>query len=297
MSGQPRTKLALVPENAVVTVPEPGVYPGVPWATYHAWDACSSSRLSRLARSPAHLRAYLDGLTDDETAAKTSGRLLHTAVLEPERFRGSVVRGPEGDGRTKAVRDGRAALETAGKTVVAPTTYDRIVRMRERLLTHPTVRQLVERAFSPTELSIVWDADGLVCKARFDLPVPSLGVILDIKTARDARPSEFEKAVHNYGYARQAAHYLDGAAVHWPETFDLFVFVVVESEPPHEVAVYELDARALELARAELDTLRARYRTCIETGEWPGYDTEVTRIGLPAWAEAHMNGNGRSAVV
>lgn len=288
--------VALVRESAVVTVPEPGVYPGVSFDEYHAWDACSASWLSRLARSPAHLRAYLDGLVDDETAAKTSGRLLHSAVLEPERFRASVARGPQGDGRTKAVRDARASLEAAGKTVVPPAEYDRIVAMRERLLSQPTVRQLIERAFSPTELSIVWAADGITCKARLDLPVPSLGALLDIKTARDARPSEFEKAIHNYGYARQASHYLDGAAAHWPDTFDVFVFVVVENEPPHEVVVYELDARALELARAELDTLRARYRTCIEMGEWPGYDPEVMRIGLPAWAEARMNGNGRTAV-
>lgn len=263
--------------------PEPGVYAGVPFDTYHAWDACSSSRLGRLARSPAHLRAYLDGQVDDETAAKTSGRLLHTAVLEPERFRTTVVRGPEGDGRTKAVRDARVALEAAGKTVVAPAEYNRIIAMRDRLLAHATVQQLLERAFSPTELSIVWDADGLLCKARLDLPIPSLGTILDIKTARDARPSEFAKAVFNFGYARQAAHYLNGTAVHWPATFDLFVYVVVESEPPHEVAVYELDADALELARREVDMLRARYRACIETGEWPGYDVDVQRIGLPAW--------------
>lgn len=135
--------LAIVRENVVATVPEPGVYPGVPWATYHAWDACSASRLSRLARSPRHLRAHLGGQVDDETAAKTSGRLLHIAVLEPERFHATVARGPEGDGRTRAVRDARAALEAGGKTVVAAAEYDRITAMRDQLLEHPTVRRAV----------------------------------------------------------------------------------------------------------------------------------------------------------
>ena len=51
--------------------PEPGIYPGVPMDEYLGWDCASNSRLRRLRRSPAHLKAYLDDVeakdgVDDE---------------------------------------------------------------------------------------------------------------------------------------------------------------------------------------------------------------------------------------
>jgi hypothetical protein len=95
--------IELVPEQEQAITPGIGLWPGVPYEQYAAWDACSSSRLSRLLRSPAHARAYIDGQIEDDTPAKAFGSAAHCAILEPDRFASAYVRAPEGDGRTKAV--------------------------------------------------------------------------------------------------------------------------------------------------------------------------------------------------
>lgn len=65
--------------------PEPGIYRNVPPEEYHKWHACSNSQISKLLKSPAHLKAYLEDDSDD-TSTQRLGRQVHAAALEPDRF-------------------------------------------------------------------------------------------------------------------------------------------------------------------------------------------------------------------
>ena len=66
--------------NSSIAPQSDGIYRGIPFADYLAWDAVSNSALSRFSRVPsaAHL--------PDDTAALAMGRALHCAILEPARF-------------------------------------------------------------------------------------------------------------------------------------------------------------------------------------------------------------------
>ena len=62
------------------------------------------------------------------------------------------------------------------------------------------------------------------------------------------------------------------------------MFIVVETEPPHEVGVYTIDAEDVEAADGHWRHALNLYKTHTATGQWPGYtDTEPQTLVLPAW--------------
>jgi hypothetical protein len=75
--------------------PEPGRYSGVPDTDYFAAPAVNASTLKHMGRSALHCKAQMTRSGDrPDTEAQKVGRLVHCAVLEPERFAADYVREP-----------------------------------------------------------------------------------------------------------------------------------------------------------------------------------------------------------
>ena len=277
----------------------------VPMAEYHAWDAASNSRLSLLARSPAHCRAAIDEPFAD-TEALAFGRAVHTAVLEPEEFsaryvtprrcygikrdrqrcsnKGSVLMtSGEWYCGTHATSD--ASYRDTAKEVLSSADWDACQSIRESIHGIPRAKDLIEH-LDATEVSLRWtdQETGVPCKARLDGYSEELGVIVDLKTTRDARPKESQKAIANYGYHRQGALYIEGAAFNGINARH-YVIIAVEKTRPYAAAIYRLTEGAIDQGADEIRVLLRRYAECLETGEWPGYGDDVTDIGLPEWAQ------------
>lgn len=275
-------------DNSVLT-PGPGVYPFVPMETYHRWAAASNSRLTKLDRSPAHLKAYLDEPPED-TKATAEGRAIHCAVLEPDAFPTRYVAGPEGDRRTTAVKDAWNDLlgQYGDGYVLRQDRYDACLKIRDALYMHPAIGTLIRRV-SARELSIRWDAatsagEPVACKARIDAVTDFAGgAILDLKSTRDAELRAFERAIFSYGYHRQGAFYLDAVAA-VAIAVEHYIIVAQEKEPPFAAAAYRLREDALEAGHAELQHLLDRYHECATTGVWPAYSDDVIDISLPPYA-------------
>lgn len=281
-------EMSLVPKGRL-PAPEPGVYPGTPMETYHAWDGASNSRLSKLRQSPAHLRAYLVA-PPEETAALRHGRAIHAAILEPDDFASRYVAAPEGlDRRTKAGKETwDGLLNRFGEgCVLKADEYAMCLAVRDSVHAHQSAGNLLVGP-GEIELSCTWkhaQVDGIGCKARFDRYTPMIagGAIVDIKTTRDASRREFEKAIFSLGYHRQGAFYLDGAKALGMHA-EHFVILAVEKEPPYAVAAYRLTEGAIEAGRDQLEVLLRRYGQCLATDTWPAYPDEVQDIALPPWA-------------
>jgi hypothetical protein len=115
--------------------------------------------------------------------------------------------------------------------------------------------------------------------------------IVDLKSSADASKAGFAKSAAEYGYHRQDVQYREGLAACLgcdPDEVD-FVFVVVESEPPHLVAHYRLEEIAdLAVAREQLRAARERFRDCSSSGTWPGYSEEIERLELPRYKRLNM---------
>lgn len=265
-----------------VATPEPGIHADVPMDEYHRWPGASKSRLWLMReRSPAHVRWAMDH-PPESTPAQAYGTAAHMAILEPSRFAEVYERLPDGDGRTKAVKDARAAIEEDGRIPLKPDDFDAIMAMRDVVLDHPKARRLLE---GDAERSLVWtDPDtGVLCKGRADLLSDRGPVIVDYKTTRDASPEAFERAIYIYGYYVQGAMYLDGASA-LGDSRDHFVIIAQEKGPPFCVGVYDLRPDALLKGADEYGSLLRQWARCVESGEWPGYGDRVVPIGIPEWA-------------
>lgn len=279
-------------EGAVVEAPRPGLYQATPFDEYASWEAVNHTILQGFSRTPAHVRYELDHGGKEPTRSLDIGWLVHLATLEPARFEAEIVVPPKVDRRTK---EGKAVWErfsaaNPGKRFVPAEDHGAVLAMRDALLAHPTAGEFL-KSRGVAELSVLWeDAEhAVLCKARIDRIgyVGEWPIVGDVKTARNASRRAFERAAYDYGYHVQAVHYLAGLHALVPteegRPFRRFVFFVVESEPPHCVAAYELDEASLAQAEQDRQRYLRTWRRCVESGQWPGYDAGLQLASLPSW--------------
>lgn len=246
---------------------------------YHAdRSAVSKSWLDRIDRSPAHLRAYLDGHSKD-TPTLILGRLVHSAVLEPDLLADQFVVPPNINRRTKVGKEEYAAFEkdNAHKTIITQDQFDLALAIRDSVYGNRAAKALLTDG--DPEATVVWrNAEtGELCKARADWLREN--VIVDVKTCQDARPDAFARSIANYRYDVQTSHYGEG--------FDLdrFVFIAVEKDPPYACAVYAADDLIRQRGKEARDRNLNTYAECKAKDEWPGYEEVITTIHLPRWAQ------------
>lgn len=244
----------------------------------------------RASRKRFYREYILNDLKREPTDAMQFGILLHMAVLEPERFASQVVVAPKVDRRTKA---GKAdwesfVAESNGKHVADAEDLDRIRAMTAEIYTNPIAAWLL-RLGGVREVSMRWDCreTGLPLKCRLDFLSnrESDGfIVVDLKTTRNASPEAFAKSCFSFGYHRQAAHYTEGVRLLIGE-LPRFVFVAVGTEPPHEVAVYELDDAAIDLGNEQNTKIKRALSKCLDASDWTApHENRVNMLSLPRWA-------------
>lgn len=256
---------------------------------YHADSAIGKSDLVLAARSVLHYQSA-KAAPRRETPAMRIGSATHAAILEPEEYAARYAAMPPCDRRTKEGKALAAEFEAAnaGKTVISQDEAETIDRMRLSILAHPIARQLVSGGRA--EASVFWTdpATCLRCKCRPDYLLLDQHTVVDLKTTEDASTWPFARSCATYKYNAQQAWYMDGLQAEGLDV-DSFLFVAVEKEPPHAVAVYTIEPAAVEAGRAwcraALENL-AVYYDRVANGEEPyaGYPPVVAEISLPVWA-------------
>ena len=245
---------------------------------YHADPAISASQLKKVMQSPYHYwSAYLDPSRTPTiaTSAMKLGSLTHCCVLEPDQV--SARYGITSDRRSNAGKALAAEMEASGIEAVTAQEMEQALSMAAAVRSHPTAGLLL--ANGQAEQSFWWDdiATGLRCKCRPDWFDGEL--IVDLKTCVDASPAGFGKAVANFSYQIQAAHYLAGTLA------KRFIFVAVEKVYPFAVGVYELDQEALVHGSIARHNALQRIQDCRAIGEWGhGYTDGIQTLQLPGWA-------------
>ncbi len=251
---------------------------------YHASPAISKSGLDLIRKAPALYR-WRQANPTEQTPAMRLGTLTHTVVLEPQLFRESATVHPEGiDRRTSAGKLAWAEFEVQaeGKEIVTTEEMSKLCQIQQAVHNHPAAAKAL--AGSPIiEQSIFWDADGIACRCRPDAATEK-GVIVDLKTTRDASPEGFAKSIAQYRYHVQAAFYSDGYKAAFGEAPRGFVFIAVETEPPYLVAVYVASETMTSRGRIEYQTDLDTFRRCQDADTWPGYSDAPLTIDLPKWA-------------
>lgn len=249
-------------------------------AVYHAHSAISKSGLDQIAKSPAHYYAWCTQ-KPEPTADMIFGTALHAAVLEPKLFEKDFVKEPKVNKRTDA---GKAEIakfhelcKAEGKTVLDDDDFALIEKMRDLLLKHPYVRGLLDT--SAIEQSMFWtdEKTGVECKGRVDLLTD--GLIVDLKSTKDASLEVFKKSVVDFRYNVQNAMYSRGAGTILRKPHD-FLFIAIEKVEPHPIVFYNLDAESIRHGAELLDRDLLVYARCKANNSF----LDVQTISLPYWA-------------
>ncbi len=227
------------------------------------------SRLSAMAKSPAHYKAIMD-LGRPDTAAMRLGRLVHVLVLgDPAAF--SVWEG---------VRRGKAWDEFAAahpdQEIVSGSEMEAAANIAEAIVADEAGRELLT---GEREREIRWQFAGRDCAGRPD--VFNKARVVDLKTTTDAHPERFARTALRLGYHAQLAWYQDGltaAGICAPE--EAYI-VAVETKPPYVVTRFKLTDRALDFGRRCYALWWEQLMVCERSGLWPGYSEATVPLDSP----------------
>ncbi len=251
----------------------------ISFAEYRSRPGLNSHYLIDILKSPA--LAKYNKEHDTDSPALKFGRAFHTAILEPDELLNRYAVKPADLKRnTKAGKAAYRELEASGKEILDADEFNRIGAMQHAIYSHP-ISSIFIGKIKQAEASFFWkDAEGHENKARLDAITGY--TILDVKTCVNASPRAFQRAIYIYGYDLQAAHYIEGAKACGIEYQDTFLIIAVESEPPHQVAVYKLDQDYLDICSRKLARARDLHRECTRTGIWPGHEEKIHKVLIPA---------------
>jgi hypothetical protein len=222
------------------------------------------------------------------TPAMQFGSAVHLAVLEPGRLAGEIVIVPDDapDRRSKAGKEWWANFDKtgAGRIVMSIDDYLRMRLTAAAVHDSPVAMSLL--ADSVTEHTIVWvDRETRIeCKSRLDSLRHDRRLIVDLKTAADASPDSFSRSIHGFGMHIQAAVYCDAVLAESSGLIDpQYVWIVAETKPPHNVAIYRASDKMIQRGRDLFRRAIRIYAECLENDDWPGYPDIVQEIDLPPW--------------
>lgn len=248
---------------------------------YVALPGLNWSLLKSMQESPLHFRYAAENPRAD-TDAMLLGRVTHTAVLEPAEL---LDRYAIWDGKSRAGNAWIAhcdAAEAAGLEVCRRRDIDQAIQIAQAVYNHPVASNLL---LSPGEAegSIQWvdKVTGMLCKCRTDWLSPVLQA--DLKTTQSVGYYQYAAQIINLGYHGQAAHYSAGVEA-LTGNRPPFLHIAVESNPPHDVAVFVFDDDVMDLGRELRHALMRRVELCRESGEWPGRSADLQTMSPPRWA-------------
>lgn len=266
-------------------------------ADYHAHPAFSSSQIKDMLRSPAHFFAnHLDpqrGEKSPPTKEMQLGTLLHTMLLEPHKVAIEYAVGEKFDRRTKQGKADAEAFEQAnfGKIIVDKDDFHHATHMSQSLQSHPWLSDIMATNYCQIENSVFFadEATGVNVRVRPDLHIAPCakfpnGLIIDVKTTDDARPSAFSRTCGNYRYDLSASMYRLGLQAYY-RTAGLadFYFAVVERNAPYNCLIFKASDDMLMIGETAYRDALAQIAECLSLGEWDGYSTDVNEIDLPKY--------------
>lgn len=291
----------------------PGAYRGISNADYHRNpnllpepSLSSSGCKTILNKSAFHF--WWDSPMNPNRPPETSspalnvGKAAHDMVLLSERWTEHYYVLPKGFSRAATVKQADAIAEAdaaieSGLTVLSHDEAE-TVRAVANAIKGNSLAVASLTAGEPEE-TLVWQdpRTGVWLRVRPDFRPDSILVKRPVMVVPDlkfmastyATPEGFGRAIHQFGYHQSAALYADGIKAIYGHYPTHWLHVVVEKEPPHCVALYQLPGEDIELGRVLNRRAIDQFARCLDTGKWPGYADEPTQVGLPVWSKMKID--------
>lgn len=306
----------ILDENGLV---HDGIHHLLDERVYRNDPAIAISDLKEMSLSPLHFWSKkFGGYRAEQTEAQEIGTLTHLSVLEPEEYARKTVLKPADAPRkpTEAQRNAKKPSEdtiaaikwwddwsavNAGKTELSQDDSTQIAGITQGVMSNADAVKLMDGALKEVAMfkTIVVNGVTIRTKGKADIICSSKGsdaeAIADLKTVDRgyANPDDFSYSIKKWGYAQQAAWYIDLynmlTANDDPFTTDVkksrWVFIVAEKLPPYVCVTLELDEDSIEAGRAinkrHLETLAE----CFKTNVWERPLNGMRgRVSIPEWA-------------
>jgi hypothetical protein len=281
----------------------PGIYSGVPMADYLALPYLSSGLCHTiLTCSPYHARHEQQHRVFEDNEAIDTGVAIHDALLEgvdrieairPEDHRSKPTKAnPEGaipKGWTNnAIKAARDAARAAGKIPMLAGEVQNIKNAVE------AAREFIDRSElaglfddGQPEATIVWDDEGVICRARPDWLSGDHGVLCHVKTTQgSAHPEAWIRSqLVTSGYDVAYAFYERGL---YSLPCDgrpalTSVFLVIEQSAPYGCSLIALDPAMMDIAERKVARAIATWRQCVATNRWPCYPARIAYASPKPW--------------
>lgn len=264
---------------------------------YHADPAPAPSLSSTaakvmLSQSPLHAWTQSRRLNPDwqpnDRKTFDIGRAAHRVILGAG---GGYIAIPDeilASNGAASTKEAKAFIADARASGLTPLKADEVAQIAAMQAVAEERLRAMGITFDPamSEQVALAEIDGVWCRAMVDnAPLDERQPLWDFKTCENASPDACERAILNYGYDVQAAHYLET----WKAATGqnrLFRFVFQEKSAPHEICIIELGPESLMMASKRIARARQMWGMCLRYGCWPGYPAGVHRVELPEWYHA-----------
>jgi hypothetical protein len=298
---------------------EPGIYTKLPSDDYHGdLGSYSKSSLVDFDLYPKNMiYQRLAERTPKNNQKFDMGSAAHTAVLEPEKIERDIavcpdeLLGKNGARSTKAYKEW-AASQPTNVALLTTKQWDSIRAIRDSIHENPNHSKAKNFLTGGLpEVSCFWeeqfhgdevdpdsgyhkmipyqygeasdDTHKIMVKCRPDY-LPYNGVAVDLKTTATPIDKEgFTRQAYNLHYHWSAALTLRGLTTATTKQHRIYVFVVVEINPPHEVAVYRATEDFVALGKMQVMSAMSRLSWCDKNNHWPGMPDRIQQVGLPGY--------------
>jgi hypothetical protein len=188
--------------------------------------------------------------------------------------------------RSNAAKDERDNARAAGLVPLLVKDYERTQGMVEAIRAQLHGLNIPLFVDGKAEQTLVWEEQGVLCRARLDWLRDDHEAINDLKTtSASANPHDWcRRTLWGIGADIQVVMYRRGVLALTGRLPD-FYYLVAECQAPYAISLVTLAPSALELAEKKLDRALHAWKECLATGIWPAYPTTVAYAELPPWVE------------
>jgi hypothetical protein len=247
----------------------------------------SKSLLWAFNQSP-YKWAYGARESSGATPAMELGSLIHCMALTPHLLDSEYIVSGYDAFRTNESKAWKEDQEAQGISVITAKTWG---------IAHAATKELKAQWLYPTnispEVAVFGEIDGVEIKGMIDivptLDSPDADSLFDLKTTASIDSEDaLQRLIINRGYHWQAALYLDLYNAATGGNRDSFVFIFLETSSPYETAFVRITTDFIEQGRKEYRKALARWKTCVELGNFPKKIEGMTIIDIPTWMKTNL---------
>jgi hypothetical protein len=267
-----------------------GITYKMPAEEYHS-DPCAQPSLSASiasilwSKTPYH--AWLahprlnPNYQSEEKRIFDIGSAAHALVLENDESRFAVI--DAADWRTKAAKEQRDEAYAANKIPLLPKDYAIISAMGKAARDYLTTSQLAGVLDNGNaEVSMSAEYEDITLRGRLDWLTKDRRIILDYKTTTSARAEDFYRHISQFSYDIQAAEYWTLNQLNGGMSAK-FIWFVQETTAPYMCSLIGCSPALMSMGHQKLQWCAHRWRDCLSTNEWPGYEGRIQWVEPKPW--------------